>query len=178
MSPQLALITLAYSQNSASNVSNGQVAVACGAFFALAAVTIFAFQILRPNNKIVYAPKFKYAEGSKQPPKVGNGFFDWVGPVWSFKEQDLLPMIGLDAVAYLRFGRMMRWMISCLAVAMAVVLMPVDAIYNSKYRGQGANTSGNNLFFITMKDVSGSYLWAHVAMSYVGTIIALTFSEF
>lgn len=140
-------------------------------------MTIFGFQLLRPNNKIVYAPKYKYAENGRQAPKVGDGFFDWIGPVWRYKENDLLPLIGLDAVTYLRFGRMMRWMVLVLAVAMAVVLMPIDAIFNSKNRGQGANTSGNNLFFITMKDVSGGYIWAHVVMSYVGTIVALGFSK-
>ena len=131
---------------------------------------------MRPNNKIVYAPKVKYAENGRQPPRVGDGFFDWLKPIIKYKEQDLLPLIGLDAVTYLRFGRMMRWMVTTMALVMCVVLIPVDLAYNLKNKNQ---SDGTNYIItaITMRSVQGPSIWAHVAMSYVGTIIALGFSK-
>ncbi|KDN52353.1 DUF221-domain-containing protein [Tilletiaria anomala UBC 951] len=163
--------------NQQSNVAARQVGIAVGAFAALGAVTLFGFQVLRPNNKIVYAPKSKYAEEGRQPPRVGDGFFDWVKPVLQWKEQDLLPILGLDAIAYLRFGRMMRWMATVLAVVMCVVLMPVDILYNLN-KSSSNDSLQYTLTIITMREVKGSYVWAHVAMGYIGTIIALTFVYF
>ncbi|GAC92925.1 hypothetical protein PHSY_000484 [Pseudozyma hubeiensis SY62] len=153
-----------------------KVAITIVAFVALALFTLIAFQILRPNNKIVYAPKYKYAEEGKAPPKASEGFFGWLPPIIKYKEHDLLPLIGLDGVTFLRFIRMMRWMLTALAVLMSVVLMPVDIAYN--VRNGGSNLVSNKLNYLNMSNVHGSYMWAHVGMSYVGTIVALSFIWF
>ncbi|SPO29576.1 uncharacterized protein UTRI_04680_B [Ustilago trichophora] len=150
-----------------------KVYITIGAFFALALVTLIAFQILRPNNKIVYAPRYKYAEDGKAPPKASEGFFGWLPPILKYKEHDLLPLIGLDGVTFLRFIRMMRWMLTTLAILMSVVLMPVDIAYN--VRNGGGNLVTNKLNFLNMSNVHGTYMWAHVGMSYVGTIVAIGF---
>ena len=143
------------------------------AFFALALVTLIAFQILRPNNKIVYAPKYKYAEDGKAPPKASESFFGWLPPIIKYKEHDLLPLIGLDGVTFLRFTRMMRWMLTTLAVLMSIVLMPVDIAYN--VRNGGGTLVTNKLNYLNMSNVHGSFMWAHVGMSYAATIVALSF---
>ena len=140
---------------------------------ALSLFTLIAFQILRPNNKIVYAPKYKYAEDGKAPPKVSEGFFGWLPPILKYHEHDLLPLIGLDGVTFLRFIRMMRWMFTTLAVLMSLVLMPVDVAYN--VRNGGSNLVTNKLNYLNMSNVHGTYMWAHVGMGYVGTIVALSF---
>ncbi|EST04468.1 protein of unknown function DUF4463 [Kalmanozyma brasiliensis GHG001] len=150
-----------------------KVGITIVAFVALALVTVIAFQILRPNNKIVYAPKYKYAEEGKAPPKASEGFFGWLPPIIKYKEHDLLPLIGLDGVTFLRFIRMMRWMLTTLAILMSVVLMPVDIAYNM--RNGGSNLVTNKLNYLNMSNVHGNYMWAHVGMSYVGTIVALAF---
>ncbi|GAK67916.1 DUF221-domain-containing protein [Moesziomyces antarcticus] len=150
-----------------------KVGITLVAFIGLGLFTVLAFQILRPNNKIVYAPKYKYAEDGKAPPKASEGFFGWIPPIVKYKEHDLLPLIGLDGVTFLRFIRMMRWMLTTLAVLMSVVLMPVDIAYNA--RNGGGNLVTNKLNYLNMSNVHGTYMWAHVGMSYVGTIIALSF---
>lgn len=150
-----------------------KVAITIVAFVGLALFTLVAFQILRPNNKIVYAPKYKYAEDGKAPPKASEGFFGWLPPIVKYNEHDLLPLIGLDGVTFLRFIRMMRWMLTTLAVLMSVVLMPVDIAYN--VRNGGSNLVTNKLNYLNMSNVHGSYMWAHVGMSYIGTIVALSF---
>ncbi|SNX85875.1 uncharacterized protein MEPE_04584 [Melanopsichium pennsylvanicum] len=159
--------------NSNGNTDLKKVYITMGAFAALAIFTLLMFQILRPNNKIVYAPKYKYAEDGKAPPKASEGFFGWLPPVIKYKEHDLLPLIGLDGVTFLRFIRMMRWMLTALAVLMSVVLMPVDIAYN--VRNGGGTLVTNKLNFLNMSNVHGTYMWAHVGMSYAGTIVAIGF---
>ncbi|KAJ1025085.1 hypothetical protein NDA18_004369 [Ustilago nuda] len=147
--------------------------ITLAAFSALSLFTLISFQILRPNNKIVYAPRYKYAEDGRAPPKASESFFGWLPPILKYKEHDLLPLIGLDGVTFLRFIRMMRWMLTTLALLMSLVLMPVDIAYNS--RNGGSNLVTNKLNYINMSNVHGTYMWAHVGMSYVGTIVALSF---
>lgn len=132
------------------------------------------FCLLRPNNKIVYQPKLKYAEGDKKPPPMKDGLFSWVPPILRTSEEELLHSVGLDAVTFLRFTRMIRNIVTILAIVMCGVLIPVNVSYNLTKGNTGSNKqSGLNL--LTMANVSGNYIWAHVAMSYIGTIIALGF---
>lgn len=161
-------------QNQSSQTNGAQVGIAAGAFVALAVFTLFMFCLLRPNNKIVYQPKLKYAEGDKKPPPMGDGFFSWIPPILRTSEEEMLHSAGLDAVTFLRFVRMIRNIVTVLAIVMCGVLIPVDVAYNLT-SGKSSKTRQSGLNMLTMADVSGNYIWAHVAMSYIGTIIALGF---
>ncbi|KAG9000852.1 hypothetical protein FRB94_005130 [Tulasnella sp. JGI-2019a] len=133
--------------------------------------TILAFNILRPRNKVIYEPKVKYFEGDKKPPpKINDGFFSWVSPLISMKEPELLDKIGLDAVAFLRFLRLMRWLflgISCLSCA---VLLPLDISWNAKNVG---STNRNYLSELTIQNLLDWPLFIHIAMSYIITFAVL-----
>lgn len=136
------------------------------------------FQLMRPTNRIVYEPKLKYAEGQASCPPMPRNPFGWLLPLWRMKERDLLPIIGLDAVAYLRFTRMMRWCATLIGVVLCTVLIPVDVTSNIRDRHSDSDSGGGNtatLVMITMRNVHGSYLWAHVVMSYFATMVALGF---
>ncbi|CAD6896656.1 unnamed protein product [Tilletia controversa] len=172
----LCLTTLALTQ--ASQVQAPAVAISAGSWIGFSLATIFLFQLLRPNNKIVYAPKLKYAEkNEKAPPRIEDGFFSWLPPLFKYHEADLLPIIGLDAVTFLRFLRMCRWLTLALAILMSVVLMPVNLAYNA--RNPSRSRSGISfLDRISMTRVSGTYIWAHVAMSYLGSLLAIGFIYF
>lgn len=76
--------------------------------FAPAPQALSAFSLLRPNNTVVYQPKVKYSEDNKHPPKIGKGIFDWVEPVFKSGEQELMQVVGLDGVTFLRALRMCR----------------------------------------------------------------------
>ena len=77
---------------------------------ALSLVTILAFSVLRPRNKLIYAPRSKYSTEEKRPPKIDDGLLSWIGPLRTMKETDMLVDAGLDAVVFLRFLRMCRWL--------------------------------------------------------------------
>ncbi|KAG8986001.1 hypothetical protein FRB90_004283, partial [Tulasnella sp. 427] len=116
-----------------SNVMPAAVGYNVVLFSAISLATVFAFNLLRPRNKIIYEPKVKYYEGEKRPPRISEGFFDWLSPLIHTKEPELLEKIGLDAVAFLRFLRLMRWLFLGVAVLCCGVLIPIDFAYNSQH---------------------------------------------
>ncbi|KAG8742312.1 hypothetical protein FRC10_001670 [Ceratobasidium sp. 414] len=118
-------------------------------------VTILAFNILRPRNRVVYEPKVKYHEGNKAPPKISSGFFSWVSPLIHTKEPELLDKIGLDAVTFL---------LCCLGLG------PVDIFYNLKNVASGKR---NTLSMFTIENIHDTALYAHVVAIYVITFIIL-----
>ncbi|KAH8115320.1 hypothetical protein DFH11DRAFT_1877085 [Phellopilus nigrolimitatus] len=135
-------------------------------------VTIVVFNVLRPKNKIVYEPKVKYHVGEKKPPKMSDGHFGWLPPLIHTKEPELLDKVGLDAVAFLRFLRMLRWLFTAIAILACGTLLPVNIVYNLKNVKPG---SRDVLSMLTLRDVSGSVLFVHVAATYVFTFLVLFF---
>lgn len=133
-------------------------------------VTILAFNILRPRNRVVYEPKVKYHEGDKSPPKISSGFFSWVSPLIHTKEPELLDKIGLDAVTFLRFLRLLRWTFTGVALVSCLGLGAVDVVYNLK---NVKASRRNTLSMFTIENVHDTALLAHVAGSYVITFIVL-----
>lgn len=65
--------------------------------------------------------------------------FSWVRPLMTIKEPQMVDMIGLDGVVFLRFLRMTRWMCTVIAILACGILIPVNLIYNSKHAGLGRN---------------------------------------
>ncbi|KAG8949222.1 hypothetical protein FRC03_000411, partial [Tulasnella sp. 419] len=121
---------------------------------------------------IIYQPKTKYYEGNKKPPAISDGFFSWISPVIHTKEPELLEKIGLDAVAFLRFLRLMRWLFLIVGVLSAAVLMPIDYKYNLD---KVSARKRNILTMLTIQNVRGWQLYVHVGASYVITFIVLFF---
>jgi hypothetical protein len=91
------------------------------------------FSLLRPYNSVVYAPKLKVADDKHSPPRMGKGIFAWFGPVLGTKEQELIPLIGLDAIIFLRILRMCRNMFVVLSVLGCGILIPINLIKGQKY---------------------------------------------
>ena len=122
--------------------------------------------------KIVYEPKVKYHVGDKQPPKISDSLFGWLPPLIHTKEPALLDKIGPDAVTFLRFLRMLRWMFTAISVLCCGVLIPINIYYNTKVN---ESPSQNTLLVLTIRGVSGTWLWAHVVMTYVITFVVFIF---
>ena len=122
--------------------------------------------------QIVYEPKVKYHVGDKKPPKISDGMFGWLPPLIHTKEAELLDKVGLDAVAFLRFLRMVRWLFTAVAILACGILLPINIVYNLK------NISSDNrdaLSMMTIQNLTGSILFVHVAASYVFTFLVLFF---
>ncbi|GLB37735.1 putative cytosolic domain of 10TM putative phosphate transporter [Lyophyllum shimeji] len=137
-------------------------------------VTILAFNLLRPNNKIIYEPKVKYHVGNKPPPRISDSVFGWLPPLVNTKEPELLDKLGLDAVAYLRFNRLMRWLFTGIAALTCAVLLPINITYNLR---NVPTKKRDILSMLTIRDVGGNLLYAHVAVTYLITLMIIAFVE-
>ncbi|KAJ3570291.1 hypothetical protein NP233_g4499 [Leucocoprinus birnbaumii] len=133
-------------------------------------VTIVFFNVLRPQNKIIYEPKVKYHEGDKPPPRISDSLLGWLPPLVNTKEPELLDKIGLDAVTFLRFLRLMRWLFSGIAILTCAVLIPINITYNLRHV---PSKSRDILSMLTIRDVSGSFLYAHVVVTYLVTFLII-----
>ena len=80
--------------------------------------------------------------------------------------------IGPDAVTYLRFLRMLRWMFTAISICCCGILIPINIYYNTKVTD---NSSQNTLLLLTIRNVRGVWLWAHVAMTYIITFVVFAF---
>lgn len=163
-------------QNTLSSVSTKAVLSQLALMSVLGLGTLLAFSLLRPENKRVYAPKIKYIEAIEgqdgddpntllePPPDISKGFFDWLKPVLKIHEQDMLTQIGLDGCTFLRVQRLLSWMFLVVSILVGCVLLPINIVYNMKRVDRDTT---NTLALLTIQNLSGSILWAHVTASYV-----------
>ena len=117
----------------------------------------------------------KYHVGDKPPPKISDSVFGWLPPLLYVKEPELLEKVGLDAVAYLRFLRMLRWLFTCIAVLACSALIPINVVYNLR---NVDSRRRDVLTMLTLRDVEGGFLFAHVAATYVFTGLVIGFVWF
>lgn len=121
--------------------------------------------------QIIYEPKVKYHVGDKEPPRISKSRFGWVSPLLHTKEPELVDKLGLDAATFLRFLHMMRWLFTAIAVLGAASLIPLDLWFNLHYHVESTDI----LSKISIRDVTGNTLYAHLIASYVFTIIVMGF---
>lgn len=135
---------------------------------AVGTALLLAFMILRPRNKILFmrqfrparvsasadarrAARYKYSADNHKPPKLSDGPFGWLPPIIKLREPEMLDKVGLDAVVYLRFLRMIRWLCLVITLGSVGVLLPINYLYNVRRvtREQGFLTK------ITISNVTG-----------------------
>jgi len=90
------------------------------------------------------------------------------------KEPELVEKVGLDAVAFLRFTRLLRWLYTSIAILACVVLFPIN-ITQSKVDNQ---VKRNLLSLLTIRDVRGNILFIHVGISYLITLLIIIFVNY
>ncbi|KDR75702.1 hypothetical protein GALMADRAFT_68331 [Galerina marginata CBS 339.88] len=129
----------------------------------LSILTILTFNILRPNNKIVYEPKVKYHAADKKPPRISESFCGWIPPLLHNHEPELLGKIGLDAVAFLRFLHLLRWLFAFIALVACGGLVPLDFLYTLSIKPDQYDF----LSAMSIQYVQGVRLYAHIGATYL-----------
>lgn len=80
------------------------------------------------------------------------------------KEPYLLDKLGLDAVVFLRFLRLLRYLFSAMTLLACAILIPVDITFNlSHVQPQDRDV----LSILTIRNITGARLYAHIAAEYV-----------
>ncbi|KAF2681350.1 DUF221-domain-containing protein [Lentithecium fluviatile CBS 122367] len=138
--------------------------------FAISGLLFILFCYLRPRNSRVYAPRAKHADSKHAPITLGRGPFGWLSAVKDVTEQDLVEKIGLDAVVFLRFLRMLRNIFAVLTVVGCGVLIPVTLVGGGAFYEQYDSIA--TLMRITPQYIFGQKFWAFVVCSYLfeGTV--------
>jgi len=136
----------------------------------ISVVTVLAFNLLRPKNKVIYEPKVKYHVGDKPPPRIDDSLLGWLPPLIHTKEPELVDKIGLDAVTFLRFLRLMRWLFTGITLLTCCILIPINVVYNLK---NVKSTDRDILSMLTIRNVSGNLLFVHVAVTYMITFLII-----
>lgn len=93
---------------------------------------------------------------------MGDGFLSWLPPLWRTTEDQLLDKVGLDAVAFLRFLRMISWLFLFVSVITCGALIPVNISYNYKHVEEERR---NLLSILTIQDVGGPTLFWRTIIS-------------
>ncbi|KAH9952686.1 DUF221-domain-containing protein [Russula dissimulans] len=160
-----------FSENADSrSLAPAAVGIQVLAMTGISCVTIILFNILRPSNKVVYEPKVKYHPDNKPPPQISSSLFGWISPLIHVKEPELVEKIGLDAATFLRFLRMMRTIFTLVAFLTCAILIPINVSFNLSHVPKDDR---DQLSMLTIRDVSGNILWAHVGMVYVITGVVI-----
>jgi hypothetical protein len=103
---------------------------------------------------------------------MSDSLLGWLPPLINTKEPELLDKVGLDAVAFLRFLRLFRWLFTCIAILTCGVLIPVNVSYNLNHVDQ---VNRDELSMLTIRDVKDNWLYIPVAVSYGVTILVVGF---
>jgi hypothetical protein len=102
---------------------------------------------------------------------VGKGFFAWIKPVMSTREEDLVDRIGLDATLFLRFAKMCRDMFLALSIIGCAVLIPINISESG-----GAVIQGFSAFAtMTPMYVSTNAIWSQVLCAWAFDAIVVFF---
>jgi len=97
--------------------------------------------------------------------------FSWIKPVSKATDDFLMEKIGLDAVVFLRFTRMLRNIFLTLGLLGIVVMIPVNVTMGNK-----AITQGLSAFSImTPLYIWGSGLWAQVVVAWLIDFVIMYF---
>jgi hypothetical protein len=138
--------------------------------FVLAGLLFLLFCFLRPRNSRVYAPRAKHADEKHRPIPLGKKPFSWLSAVKDVKEQDLVDKIGLDAVVFLRFMRMIRNIFCVVTIFGCGILIPVNVVGGSPFYKQWSSVP--TLMKFTPQYIFGPKFWAFVIVAYLieGTV--------
>ncbi|USP82617.1 hypothetical protein yc1106_09891 [Curvularia clavata] len=133
--------------------------------FVVSGLLVLIFCFLRPRNSRVYAPRAKHADEKHRPLPLDKGPLSWISAVRNVKEQELVDKIGLDAVVFLRFMRMIRNIFFVLTIIGCLILIPVNVVGGSPFYKQWSSIG--TLMKITPQYIFGRKFWAYVAFAYM-----------
>ncbi|KIX03066.1 uncharacterized protein Z518_06616 [Rhinocladiella mackenziei CBS 650.93] len=129
------------------------------------------FCLIRPRNTLVYAPRLKNADKDHAPPPLGKGLFSWVKPVNKASESYLMEKIGMDAVVFLRFTRMLRNIFLVLGLIGIAIMIPVNVTQGNKE----ISSDSSAFAIMTPLFIFGGGLWAQVVVAWLIDLVVIYF---
>ncbi|KAK9475860.1 hypothetical protein V1514DRAFT_299739 [Lipomyces japonicus] len=146
-----------------------------------AIIVFVAFCILRPRNSIIYAPKTRLnaaydsisintsttSRTAAMLPRLNQNVVTWIFQVWNLNVLDLVDILGLDSVVYLRFMKMCTHMFIYLSLLGLAIAIPINVTFSLR-NPLASNLSTSDAFILmTPTLLSGRPMIAHVVLAYV-----------
>ncbi|KAK9484318.1 hypothetical protein V1527DRAFT_470199 [Lipomyces starkeyi] len=143
--------------------------------FGSAAVVFVLFCILRPRNTVIYAPKTRLSRASDSmsimstvsPPQLQSGIFGWMRQIKTLSEHQLVDIMGLDMVIYLKFMHMCTYIFLCMSFLGIVVAIPINVTFSVRAPDASTASASDAFLLMTPTLVSGKPMIAHVVLAYV-----------
>lgn len=142
-----------------------------GVSLGVTTLLVIIFSLVRPKHNLVYAPRSKHTDAEHAIPPPGKSIFGWIKPVWHAKEEQLFDKLGLDAVLFLRFLRMLRSIFCILALIGVAIMIPVNVTTGVS----GIQDKSNVFAIMTPLYTFGTGLWAQVVVAWFMNIIVVYF---
>ncbi|KAK9453503.1 hypothetical protein V1511DRAFT_522718 [Dipodascopsis uninucleata] len=148
------------------------------------AFVFIMFCILRPRNTVIYAPKTRvvrsndsdtFSISTVSPPRLGPGAVSWISKVYQMSDDDLLDMIGLDAVVYLKFMKMCIMIFLCLSFLGLTVAIPINVTFALRNDLAQSASSSDAFLLMTPTLVTGTPMIAHSVLAYAFDVIVCFF---
>ncbi|ROV92993.1 hypothetical protein VMCG_09028 [Cytospora schulzeri] len=138
---------------------------------ALGLTAFFAFCILRPRWKSLYAARRRQFGPSIGLPVLPDSFFGWIPALYKISEEQVLASAGLDAFVFLQFFRLSIKLFAILFFFAAAVLEPINrrfipdgSVPKQPQRGPDDDNSWN---------YNMGYLWAYLIFTYFFTLLTI-----
>ncbi|CAD6569104.1 MAG: hypothetical protein TREMPRED_005048 [Tremellales sp. Tagirdzhanova-0007] len=200
------------------DVSGSSILIAWALTAVSSALILLLFSWRRTKDPLIYTPRVNAcaeykkrhpdaeSEGVFIPPVpiIDRAFLGWLEPIWMdflievnpmnskrVKERDkeLLQLLGLDALTYLQFLRLLRWLFFAICVFVALPLTGVNYYINtqtaygsvsssptsSATQAGSSNSTTGLLENLTVANISGNVLYIHVVFVYIATVLVFFF---
>ncbi|KUI66088.1 Calcium permeable stress-gated cation channel 1 [Cytospora mali] len=131
----------------------------------------FAFCILRPRWKSLYAARRRQFGPSIGLPLLPDSFFGWIPALYKITEEQVLASAGLDAFVFLQFFRLSIKLFAILFFFAAAVLEPINRRYipdDAAPKPPQQDPNDDNSWNYNM-----GYLWAYLVFTYFFTLLTI-----
>ncbi|KAL7419417.1 hypothetical protein Q5752_006255 [Cryptotrichosporon argae] len=89
------------------------------------------------------------------------------------QDTTLLSLIGLDAMTFLEYTRLCRWLFTVLALVCGFPLAAVNYRLNTDSSYGSANSTTSSLAVLTAQNVEGNALYVHIAFEWIATALVI-----
>ncbi|PVU95385.1 hypothetical protein BB561_001842 [Smittium simulii] len=123
--------------------------------FFIGSFGMIVFYVLRRYWPEFYSPRSRLKRGA--PPKLNNSVYKWIFTVWKTPEREILKSVGLDAVIFLRYFKIMIMLFSVISICNIFIVAPIDASLSLK-------NYINSMEFLSSAETKKSF-WSALASS-------------
>ncbi|RYO83939.1 hypothetical protein DL766_000980 [Monosporascus sp. MC13-8B] len=151
---------------------------------------LFAFCILRPRWKSLYAARKRRSDPQIALPVLPDSFLGWIPALYRVTEEQVLASAGLDAFVFLNFFKMSLRLFSAMLFFALAVLWPIHKMFDTVESGGDNDNDISNVEWnfqtypvqragtLTIQDDKDrTYLWAYLVFTWFFSLLTIYFMD-